>query len=116
MVFWQCEHQVRINATTTTLPWYWLNSTCLPSWRLMASSGDLRGRLIASAAGTVTESKARAGARNRRFDMISVYLSLEPFHAGDDGAFPAELETPVVAGAGHGIGGLGSHRHLLPLF
>ena len=67
MVFWQCGHQVRINATTTTLPWYWLSSTCLPPLRLMASSGDLRGTLIASTAGAVRKSRARAGARNRRF-------------------------------------------------
>src|SRR5438477_2060587 len=58
--FWQCEQYVKMNASTTGWPLYWLNWICLPGARLMAKSDPGRGRLAACAIGaTNKQSNAR---------------------------------------------------------
>src|ERR1035437_7001912 len=88
IAFWQWEQYVRMNATTTVLPLYWLMRTCLPWPRLMAKSGEGRGRLAARADAFAMISRVSA-AITRKKRINSVYRRGQTFHAGDRGAFAA---------------------------
>src|ERR1035438_5673841 len=104
MAFWQCEQYVRMKATTTVLPLCWLMWTCLPWPRLMAKSGEGRGRTAARAGAiAMASSESAAITGNKRINLS--LAQGQPFHAGNDGALPAQLEAAIVAGAGNGIGG-----------
>src|ERR1035437_5001599 len=102
-----------MNATTTVLPLGWLMRTCLPWPRLMAKSGEGRGRVAARADGIAMLSRVRA-VITRKNRIASVYRRGQTFHTGDHGAFAAQLEAAVVASAGDGVAGFRSDGHLLP--
>src|ERR1035441_7986688 len=113
ITFWQWEQYVRMKATTTILPLYWPMRTGLPWPTLMAKSGEGRGSRAACADGIAMASSVRAAiVRKKRID--SVYRSRQTFHAGDHGAFAAQLETAIVARAGDGVFGLRDDSHLFP--
>ena len=97
-----------MKATTTVLPLYWLMWICLPCPRLMAKSGEGRGSM--GAAGIAVVSRVRA-AITRKKRIASVYRRGQTFHAGNYGAFAAQFEAAVVAGAGDGVVGFGSDGH-----
>src|ERR1035437_10297864 len=102
-----------MNATTTVLPLYWLMRICLPWARLMAKSGEGRGSTAARAGGIDVVSRVIA-AITRKKPIASVYRRGQTFHAGDHGAFAAQLEAAIVASAGDGVAGFRGDVHLLP--
>src|ERR1017187_423516 len=104
-----------MKATTTVLPLYWLMWTCLPWPRLMAKSGEGRGRTAARAGAIAMASRESAAITGKKRINLSLTQG-QPFHAGNDGALPAQLEAAIVAGAGNGIGGFRGDGHLFPLF
>src|ERR1035437_6103669 len=109
ITFWQWEQYVRMKATTTILHLYWPMRTGLPWPTLMAKSGEGRGSRAACAGGIAMASSVKAAiVRKKRID--SVYRSRQTFHAGDHGAFAAQLETAIVARAGDGVFGTASPR------
>ena len=59
-VIWQCEQYVRMNASTTGWPLYWLNDSVFPLVRLMVKSGAGRGKTAAGAEKSSTETSAAA--------------------------------------------------------
>src|ERR1019366_4056163 len=102
-----------MKATTTVLPLYWLMRTCLPWPRLMAKSGEGRGRRAARADGIARASRVGTAITLKK-RIASVYRRGQAFHAGDQGAFAAELEAAIVASAGDGVGGLRGHGQKFP--
>src|ERR1019366_7435932 len=88
ITIWQCEQYVRMKATTTVLPLYWLMRACLPWPRLMAKSGEGRGRRAARADGIARASRVGTAITLKK-RIASVYRRGQAFHAGDRGAFAA---------------------------
>src|SRR5664279_578742 len=101
-----------MKAITTGWPLYWLRGRVFPPGRLMEKSGALRGNW---AAGRSAANSNTAGVIHREVAIRSVYRRFQTFHAGDDGAFAAQLEAAIVACSGDGVAVFRRHGHALPL-
>src|SRR5580692_9322044 len=98
VVYWQCEQVVRMNASTSGLPRYWLNSIGLAPFICIWISAAFRGReaALASIAFRPRTPKHRtAGHRTdaRNVRILSVYRTFEPFDAGHQRAGAPQLEA-----------------------